>query len=394
LKRVLMNAFQFPPFAGSSAIQRTLRFVQHLPSFGWEPIVLTATPSAYESTSTDLLGSIPGGTVVKRAFAFDAVRRLSIARRYPSFIARPDRWSNWRFSAVRAGISLIDRYRPAVLWSTYPIATAHVIGSRLHRKSGLPWIADFRDPMAQEGYPPDPRTWKSYRAIEADAVRRAAFTVFTTPGAASMYRDRYPDVGEQRLRVIENGYDEASFASLGQHDKGPLIGGRVTLLHSGVIYASERDPSRFFEALGRLKRRGCLRADRVSIRFRASGNDELLRTLARQHGIEDLIELLPSLPYRQALEEMVRADGLLVLQASNCNQQIPAKLYEYLRAGRPMLGLTDPAGDTAATMRRAGAQNIAPLDDAGEIEVAVSKWIDDIAAGCASRPDRGCAEAN
>ena len=48
MKRVLMIAFHFPPLAGSSGIQRTLRFARHLPQFGWEPLVLTAHPRAYE----------------------------------------------------------------------------------------------------------------------------------------------------------------------------------------------------------------------------------------------------------------------------------------------------------------------------------------------------------
>ncbi len=58
-KRVLMVAFHFPPLAGSSGIQRTLRFAQHLPALGWQPIVLTAHPRAYEATSDDLTSEIP-----------------------------------------------------------------------------------------------------------------------------------------------------------------------------------------------------------------------------------------------------------------------------------------------------------------------------------------------
>ncbi len=64
---------------------------------------------------------------------------------------------------------------------------------------------------------------------------------------------------------------------------------------------------------------------------------------------------------------MLAADGLLILQASNCNNQIPAKLYEYLRARRPILALTDPAGNTAATLINAGVDTIAPLDSRDDI---------------------------
>jgi hypothetical protein len=75
MKKVLMVAFHFPPLAGSSGIQRTLRFVQHLPSFGWQPIVLSAHPTAYERTSEDLLGEIPKDVVVARAISAFSARR-------------------------------------------------------------------------------------------------------------------------------------------------------------------------------------------------------------------------------------------------------------------------------------------------------------------------------
>ena len=152
-----MVAFHFPPLSGSSGVQRTLRFVQHLPAHGWEPLVLSASSRAYETVSDDLLAQVPAGTEVRRAFAVDAARHLSIGGRYLAAAARPDRWASWRLDGVRQGLKLIQRFKPQVIWSTYPIATAHLIGKALHQKSGLPWVADFRDPMAQQGYPADPK---------------------------------------------------------------------------------------------------------------------------------------------------------------------------------------------------------------------------------------------
>ena len=107
MKRVLMVAFHFPPLAGSSGIQRTLRFVRHLPAFGWQPLVLTATTGAYERTRDDLDREVPSGLVVRRALAFDASRQLSIRGRYPGVLARPDRWMTWQFDAVRVGSRIV-----------------------------------------------------------------------------------------------------------------------------------------------------------------------------------------------------------------------------------------------------------------------------------------------
>ena len=383
MKRVLMIAYHFPPLAGSSGIQRTLRFVRYLPEFGWEPIVLTAHPRAYERSSDDQLADIPEGVIVVRALAFDAARHFAVAGRYPGFLARPDRWVSWLPGAVWAGRKVIRNYRPQVLWSTYPIATAHLIGHALHRMSGLPWIADFRDPMAQEGYPADPKTWASFKRIEEATFKSATFRTFTTPGAVRMYRERYPEAPAERTALIENGYDVDSFTGLEASavSKGSLHPGKLTLLHSGIVYPSERDPTQLFRAIGVLLKSGRLNPARFVLRLRATAHDDWLKKLATEYGIIDTIELAPPLPYRAALEEMLRADGLLVLQAANCNDQIPAKIYEYLRVGRPILGLTDPVGDTAGALRRAGVAYIAPLDDAEAIAAALADFIAQIQTG-------------
>lgn len=365
-----MVAYHFPPLAGSSGIQRTLRFVQHLPALGWEPIVLTAQPRAYEQTRADLLADVPAQTRVVRAFALDTTRHLTIKGRYMAWMARPDRWVTWRFDAVRQGLALIRAHRPDAIWSTYPIATAHLIGAELHRRSGLPWVADFRDPMAQEGYPADPVTWAQFQRIEAGALERATRSIFTTPGAAAMYAERYPQWAD-RIEVIENGYDEESFSEAPTSDSSTLPDQPLVLLHSGIVYPSERDPTQLFQALGRLLHAGAIGPAGLRLRFRASAHDDFLRRLASQCGVESLIELSPPVGYRDALREMLQVDALLVMQASNCNAQIPAKVYEYLRAGRPIAALTDPVGDTAGVLRDAGVNELVQLDDAD----AIAQWL-------------------
>lgn len=388
-----MIAYHFPPLAGSSGIQRTLRFVQHLPSLGWQPLVLSADPRAYEKTSDDLLTDVPPGTVVRRAFALDTARHLQLRGRYLGWMARPDRWISWKFAAIRQGLKLIDEFKPDVIWSTYPIATAHVIASELHRKRGIPWVADFRDPMAQEGYPADPLTWQCYKDIEASAAEHASYCVFTTPGAARMYQQRFPSTAD-RMVVLENGYDEESFASAAvqpglspqSHSAAAPCERPLVMLHSGIVYPSERDPTQLFAALGHLQKEGTLSPADLRIRFRASVHEDLLRSLAQTHGAQDFIELCPAISYREALAEMLAVDALLVMQASNCNAQIPAKIYEYLRAGKPMLGLTDPEGDTAGVLRGAGLNDIARLDSADEIALLLPALVRKLREGRAVLP--------
>jgi hypothetical protein len=240
MKRLLMIAYHFPPLAGSSGIQRTISFARHLPPLGWEPLVLTAHPRAYERVSHDQLGDLPPDTVVERAFALDAARHLAVKGRYPGFAARPDRWVSWWLGAVPKGLAMIRTYRPDAIWSTYPIATAHMIGHTLHRLSHLPWIADFRDPMAQDGYPADPRIWRSFKRDRGN--RGAARPFIFRCARCGAHVASGTDAPGARLAVVENGYDEESFAP---HGNASMRSDRCfptfTLVHS-ARHPSERDP--------------------------------------------------------------------------------------------------------------------------------------------------------
>jgi len=365
-----MVAFHFPPQRGSSGIQRTLKFAHYLPALGWQPLVLSAHPRAYADAGGE---AYQGPARVTRAFALDSARHLALRGRYSRWTALPDRWSSWLLGAVPAAWRLVRRERPRLIWSTYPIATAHLVGLAVHRLTGLPWIADLRDPMIDDAYPTDPWARRAASWVERRTVRHCARAVCTTPGAVRSYRQRYPDLPPERFCLIENGYDEEEFAQAAAAPR--RSGGPFMLLHSGVVYPSERDPGALFAALARLARAGVLTPDNFRLVLRAPVHDDLLAGLAQAHGIGALVQIAPALPYRQALEEMLGADGLLVLQAANCNDQVPAKLYEYLRAMRPVLSLTDPAGDTAGLMRAAGIDTMAPLDDADAIAQALARFL-------------------
>jgi glycosyltransferase involved in cell wall biosynthesis len=375
-KRVLMIAFHYPPQRGSSGVQRTLKFSRYLGDSGWNPLVLTANPRAYPSQGDDQLHEIPADIVVRRAFALDSARHLAIKGRYLRALALPDRWMSWLFGAVPAGLALARRYRPQVIWSTYPIASAHLVGLLLHRLTGIPWVADLRDPMTDDTYPREPMVRSFYRWIEARTVRHSARVVCTTPGAVAAYRARYPDVPAERFTLIENGYDEENFNAVETPAAGaPQAGRPLVLVHSGIIYPSERDPVPFLEALAAMLQDGRISPATLRVKLRAAVHTDYLEGLIEQYGVGAIVTLEPHVPYHEALAEMLGADGLLVLQGSNCNCQIPAKLYEYLRARRPILALTDAAGDTAATLRQAGIDTIGPLDSREGIMAALTEFL-------------------
>lgn len=364
--RILMVAFHYPPIQASSGVHRTLSFSDFLARHGWLPTVLTVSYGALPGYRLENETMIPPGVEVIRAPTFDLQQHLNIKGKYPGFLAVPDRWASWIASGITLGLLHIARRRPRVLYSTYPIASAHIIGYWLHRLTGVPWIADLRDPMAQDGYPPEPRVWRAYKAIEERLMARASRVIFAAPSAYSYYAQIYPQAVAARGIVIENGYDEALFRqaeSLVQaRTRQPL-----RLVHAGVLYPAERDPRSFFQALCQLRDAGELAAGEVEIVLRGSGHDELYAPMLAAAGLCGIVHLEPPVGYREALVEMLEADGLLLFQSADCNFQIPAKIYEYFRARRPIIAFTDPAGDTGQVLQSAHVPWIAPLDDPNAI---------------------------
>jgi peptidoglycan/xylan/chitin deacetylase (PgdA/CDA1 family) len=377
--RVLLTAFHFPPQAASSGIQRTLSFSRHLGGNGWDPMVLSASPRAYSVQNPSQLASVPADLVVRRAFALDTKRHIGIKGRYPEALALPDRWVSWWFAGVPTGLSMIRKFRPQVIWSTFPIATSHLIALALHRITGLPWVADFRDPMLQSSYPVSKPQRAVYAWIERQTITRCNAAVFTTHSAMESYVARFPELPASKFSVIENGYDEDGF---GGAEPVPVVPGeRLTLVHSGVLYDTGRDPSPFFDALAALRNAGKISAASLRIILRAPGEVDEMTALVEKHQVSDIVKVEPPVPYREALQEMLGADGLIVFQGTPFNTQIPAKIYEYFRARKPILGLVDTSGETARVLRAAGFDGIAPMDSSDAIAPVLERLLAQIRQG-------------
>ena len=387
-RRVLMVAFHFPP-ARASGVQRTLGFCRHLPEFGWEPLVLTAHPRAHQQKDgADLTPPLPETVPVSRPFALDAARHLAVAGRYLRLTALPDRWSSWWLGAVPAGLAMIRRHRPRVIWSTYPIASSLLIGATLHRLTGLPWVADFRDPMVIGPHPLDPAIRKAHIRMEPWVVNRCSRAVVSTAGIQALFAERYPERGDGHWRLISNGYDEGEFQAAERTlaAAAPPVERPITLLHSGTLYPGdqERDPEPFLQVFSERVHDGL--AGDVRVVLRATGHDGGVRAAIHRLGLDGMVTVAPPLPHRQALTEMLQADGLLLFQGSGFKHLIPAKLFEYLRTRRPILALVDPGGQSAAILEQAGLTTRAPLRDRAAIARQLDRLLDGIRSGRPERP--------
>jgi hypothetical protein len=283
------------------------------------------------------------------------------------------------------GLRLIRQHRVDAIWSTYPIMSAHCIARSLSRTAKLPWIADFRDPVASSVSAANPFAFASQQRWEQRVLRDAARVTFTTQGALRDHAARYPAAhAAGRLALIENGYDEAAFASL--PPPAPSSETKtLVLLHSGLLYPDGRSPIPFFTALAQLKAAGEVNADSVRIILRASGFEATYASALRSLEIADIVTLAPPVSNHEALLEQARADALLLFQGDHFDRQIPAKLYEYLRIGQPIFALVGAAGDTAAVLRTTGGAMLAPPADSEAIATQLLAFIRALREGRAPR---------
>jgi glycosyltransferase involved in cell wall biosynthesis len=384
MSRVLMVALEFPPCHGAG-VQRTLSFVRHLPQLGWQPVVLTASTAAYRHVDESATQQWPQDVEVSRAWALDSSRHLAIGGRYLSFTASPDRYVTWFWPAVIRGLRLIRRHQPSVIWSTYPVATSHWIASVLSRRSGLPWVADYRDP-AQFLYDQRVTGSRLARHVDAKTVEHASRLIFTTGRARDLYLERYGALTADRTGVIENGFDGAAFSGLVETARDSIERPNVDVLvlHSGALYGEGRDPAGLIRAAGILGDRLAANGRRLVLRFRGISSTDAQRELVRRLGAEPYVEFSPRISFREAQQEMLRADVLVLIQSELFDLQIPGKVYEYIAARRPIVALTGMSGATAELLHEVdaalivGDQDVAGIVDGLDAAVAMGRRSGDL----------------
>ncbi|HXH83828.1 MAG TPA: glycosyltransferase [Candidatus Tectomicrobia bacterium] len=374
MKPILMVAFHYPPEGGSSGVLRTLKFTKYLPRHGWTPHVLTLRESFYRSRDEQLVRDIPAEARVHRTFALDTSRHLAIRRRYPAWLTVPDRFVSWVPFGVVRGLRVIRAAGIRCLYSTCPQPSAHLIALLLKRRTGLPWVADFRDPWIEETGEGAPRSLRDRvdRRLERAVVRHADRIVATTPSLRDDFLRRYADLAHGKTHVIYNGYDEDDAAAL------PAPAAKrehFEILHAGLVTEAYRDPTPILRAVSSLIARGRVDRRRVRIVFLGGGKYPASAGFAagvRGLALQDVVDVAGRVSHAEALERTRHADCLLLLQASDDTRAlIPAKAFEYLRAGRPILALAGP-GATADLLRDMEQATVVDPGRPADIEEAIA----------------------
>ena len=404
MRRVLFLAYFFPPLGGGGC-QRTLKLVRYLEPLGWSSAVVTTRDRDYWILDPSLLSEVPAEAEVIRVGGFTALNALRILMRAGVSIEEPQgarqpapfrtlralqRWTffpdgyrGWADAARRAAGTRIQAGGIDALWTTSSPESAHLAGLSLKRKHCVPWVADFRDPwVGRVTYRP-PTRWHDakHRAMERRVVQEADRVTLVSEAMVELYRERYRDISPSRFVFLPNGFDSDDWrraACVAQEENRIAHGSseprRFVLLHAGQL-AHRPTVRTLLGAARRVLEEDPAARDDLRIRF-VGGNEDLSSRERERYGLGAVLELHPSQPHLEALVSMRRAGALLLLGHGGEADALlyTGKIYEYLSAGRPVLGIVDP-GPGAALIQsaRAGAV-IAPGDEKG-VAQAILAWL-------------------
>jgi glycosyltransferase involved in cell wall biosynthesis len=373
MNRVLMVSYAYPPMSSPGAL-RSSKFAKYLPHHGWEPVVIT--PREGFSRFVGLGGQQQSGVTVVRTGDIGGLKRAAAGlerrlenrstQRWPTMgsLARrllfPDRDAPWYPFAMHAALRTIRQGGVRVLYSTSPSVTNHMIALHLSRLTGLPWIADYRDPWTAG------KVEKGFRrrldraldhAIHNRATQLLQVSEFNLEQAAATF-----PAAAGKMVVLCNGYDAADFQNL---PEPPGLGEPFVLTYSGWFYGGQRDPRGLFAAIAGLAREGVL--TRENFRLDLVGQREpIIAEMARRVGVEALVNHVGRLTYRETLERLGASSALVVLTRTTprARGELTTKLYEYIGVGRPVLALTPPDFEMARVMAQADAGACIHPDDA------------------------------
>ncbi|MBI2683437.1 MAG: glycosyltransferase [Acidobacteriales bacterium] len=363
-KKVLFIIGAFPPSLEVGGF-RIARFCKYLSDSGWEPEVLTETsgpmtddsfpldprikvhrvpkgrslPGLYQSFRKSKDTSAAAGAA-KSAPASDTARsslNSGLRQQVLDLFSMPDLYASWRAPALRYARTLLRQGQYDAIVSSSPPMTAHLIAGSLAREFGAPWISDYRDPWAQNPVRQDKPFWYRWqdRRWESACIADSDFVICNTEPMRRLFVAQYPDKAAERFITITNGYDDTV-----QIKNAPTAGVR-TILHLGSIYGSRGD-SLFFQVLHRLATEGALANVRVLLtgKIDASFVEQLQQDCPGLVGTA-LLEIRPPVAWREAQELLTAASVLLVIQGGY-HLQVPAKFFDYLPTGKPILAVAAP----------------------------------------------------
>lgn len=414
MKRVLIITYYWPP-SGGSGVQRWLKLSKYLLRFGWQPVIYTPSNPEANSVDESLLKDIaPEVEVLKRritepyalykllsgkkktsrikANAIESSNSKGVASfiRGNLFIPDPRCW--WIKPSVRFLKKWLSENKVDAIISTGPPHSMHLIARELHRKTGIPWIADFRDPWTRLFYFKhlNLTNWakKKHRALELSVLSDASkVTVVTFKMQVDYMRDLKNICGIVnavcKVECIENGYDPADFdnntnSALKEEVEriAEITKGKFVVGHTGLLTDSANPPE-FWKALGELAAENKEFADKLQIVV-AGQTDAQAKECFKQNGLDKYVIDLGYVPHPRAIALQKRADILLLplRKEPEAAGILTGKLFEYLASASPIIAFGSKRCELEKILKETGAGVLFEYEDStrGAKDTENAKW--------------------
>jgi glycosyltransferase involved in cell wall biosynthesis len=355
--RVLMVAYHFPP-SGAVAAQRAHKFARYLKDFGWEPVVVARRPDPMQPRDESFAGR-PGPAV--ELDPFELSRAIGILPG-GGFLKRlffvPDEQSGWRKLLRDALPGLIERHRPDVLWANSVPTGSLVAAAEAARRAGLPLVLDFHNEWTRNVYyrPPTRRHDAIQRRLERESIAAARAVVTLNPLHTEDLLARFPGV---RCETIENGFDPEDYAvDLPVPGRSPRV-----FTYAGAIYGHQ-GPEPFLRALGSTGLRD-VEVRVVGDRFgQYTPGAWPFPVTVRGH-----------VPHSDLGRVFSESSALFLCLEPPAARQLPAKLYEYLRSGRPTFAIVPRGGAVQAWLGATGSGVSTPVEEPARWGPALREFI-------------------
>lgn len=397
-KRVLFISYLFPP-VGGGGVQRSVKFAKYLPSAGWTPVVLTVKPISYYVYDATLLDEMPTTLHVERSGSLDPLRLSAILlgdarrsaskgqtshpvyssgslmvklyRRLRALLLFPDAQLAWIPFAYLKGLRMIHRLKPQVIYATISPFSSGVVAYLLSRRTGVPYVLDFRDGWTDDEYHSVPTRWhrKAHERLERVVVASAAGVAVYGNFLGERLSRRYGIA--ERVKEITNGFDPAD---LEQVTPTQRCGAQYRFVYSGTLFPHHAEA--FCALLEGIQQ---LNPDhRAKIEFLFIGNvyQEALQEVQRR-SLADTVSMLGYMPHSEAIAYLMSADASVLLVRAGDFASVTGKVFELLLANRPILAAVEPHGEAARILSQADAHRwIAHPSDSKEIARTIGEMID------------------
>ena len=362
MRQLLAVSWEMPPLSGPRAVQVTRSLCQ-LATHGWRSRVVCFGPrSARYNQDYPASPETESGGAVRRIpvpspeewLLFRALWRVC-----PPLKQLPDEKRVWIRRALEASRRALAEQPVELLITFAQPWSDHLVGLRLHRETGLPWVAHFSDPWVDSPYQQGP-AWlrRACDRMEREVAAEATRLVFVNQQTADRVMAKYPAAWCARVAVVPQG-----FASRGTPPAPrPSRTGPMRVVYTGRFYKGARTPDGLLNALSLMQRESPL-AGRLSVEF-VGGAMEPYARRSTQLGLSDVVTFTGRQSPETAQVLASTADLLLVIDrpSRGANLFLPSKLIDYLPLRIPILGLTPAEGATADLLGRLGYPVVDPSD--------------------------------